>query len=217
MNLINLIELYESEDKDIFANINLPKGLEKDLVVQTILDLSATFIPLYTDYRLFNQKNIAFFNRNYLNFARLLEAFNEEYNPIHNYDRYEERDENRNRENTENNNISIKNEGTQSPSQTQEKKVSAFDSSNYENQEKIELGGTNRESQSGNQQTNLNSNENESYTTDNHLYGNIGVTTSQQMLESEFVMREKWNLYEMIARKWFSEFMLRMEGESYGY
>ena len=59
--------------------------------------------------------------------------------------------------------------------------------------------------------------ENETYKTDNHLYGNIGVTTSQQMLESEFVMREKWNLYEMIARKWFGEFMLRMESESYGY
>lgn len=60
MNLINLIEFYESEDKDIFENINLPKGLEKDLVVQSILDLSGTFIPLYTDFRLFNQKKYYF-------------------------------------------------------------------------------------------------------------------------------------------------------------
>lgn len=33
---------------------------------------------------------------------------------------------------------------------------------------------------------------------DGHLYGNIGVTTSQQMLESELDIAE-WNLYEHIA------------------
>ena len=31
-----------------------------------------------------------------------------------------------------------------------------------------------------------------------HLYGNIGVTTSQQMLQSELDVA-RWNLYEQIA------------------
>lgn len=36
--------------------------------------------------------------------------------------------------------------------------------------------------------------------------GNIGVTTSQQMLESEILLRCKWNLYEIIAAAFRREF-----------
>ena len=40
------------------------------------------------------------------------------------------------------------------------------------------------------------------------VHGNIGVTTSQQMLESEMVLRLKWNLYEQITDLFLSEFVL---------
>ena len=40
-----------------------------------------------------------------------------------------------------------------------------------------------------------------------HLYGNIGVTTSQQMLESELDIA-KWNLYEQITDLFLNEFCI---------
>ena len=48
--------------------------------------------------------------------------------------------------------------------------------------------------------------------TDEHegrIHGNIGVTTSQQMLESEMVLQEKWgNLYNHIADCFISELLI---------
>ena len=40
-----------------------------------------------------------------------------------------------------------------------------------------------------------------------HLYGNIGVTTSTQMLE-DFLRVERWNIYEHIADIFCDEFCI---------
>lgn len=65
--------------------------------------------------------------------------------------------------------------------------VSAFDSDEYQKDSKT---------------TNLN-------TRTSTIAGNIGVTTSQQMLESEIALRTKWNAYEIVANKFFDELMLK--------
>lgn len=203
MNLINVIKWYEGQELDIFDGIVLPDGLDRDLVVNTILDLSATYIPLYTDYDLFNMKNKVFFQRNLDNFTLMYQALKKEYNPIHNYDRYEDKDEsNIYDEKTER---TVNNSDTEN--NTSENQVSAFDSSSYQPKEKDIYNGSVTRKSSDNYKGN-NSNK---YTTKNHLYGNIGVTTSQQMLESEIDLRTKYNIYEIIAKMWYNEFMLRVE------
>lgn len=65
--------------------------------------------------------------------------------------------------------------------------VSAFDSDDYQKDSKT---------------TNSN-------TRTSTIRGNIGVTTSQQMLESEIALRTKWNAYEIVANKFFDELMLK--------
>lgn len=40
------------------------------------------------------------------------------------------------------------------------------------------------------------------------VHGNIGVTTSQQMLESEMILRLKWNLIEQITDLFLQEFVI---------
>lgn len=203
MNLINVIEFYESQNLDIFDGIILPNGLDKDIVVNTILDLSATYIPLYTDYNLFNMKNKVFFQRNLNNFTLMYQALKEEYNPIHNYDRYEDRNEERNINEENGRNI----DDTVTRDLFTENQVSAFDTNEYQKQSRILDQGNETTKTSDN----YNSNSNDMYTTKNHLYGNIGVTTSQQMLESEIDLRKKYNIYEIIARMWYNEFMIRVE------
>lgn len=203
MNLINVIEFYESQNLDIFDGIILPDGLDKDIVVNTILDMSATNIPLYTDYNLFNMKNRVFFERNLENFTLMYQALKEEYNPIHNYDRYEDRDEERNINEENGRNI----DDTVTRDLFTENQVSAFDTNEYQKQSRILDQGNETTKTSDN----YNSNSNDMYRTRNHLYGNIGVTTSQQMLESEIDLRKKYNIYEIIARMWYNEFMIRVE------
>lgn len=52
-------------------------------------------------------------------------------------------------------------------------------------------------------------NESES-THEGRLHGNIGVTTSQQMLESEIELRNKYNIYDIIINDFIDEFCLRV-------
>ena len=42
----------------------------------------------------------------------------------------------------------------------------------------------------------------------NWIHGNIGVTTSQQMLASELQIRPKLNIYDLITDMFYKEFML---------
>lgn len=194
MNLINIIDLY---DYSPFENIKLPNGLDKDIVVNTIMDKCAEYTPIYPELKLLTWKIENFFAKNYDNWTKLLNAYNLEYNPIHNYDRHEEIDETYKRDRTnkltENNTSNTVDTG----------KVSAFDSSAFQNSTEDTTVDTENNTH--------NTDEDIVDTTkkDNHLYGNIGVTTTQQMLESEIALREKFNLYDIIANAFFSEFMLR--------
>lgn len=195
MNLINIMNLWKDEGKDIFDGIYLDPRLDKDLVVNTILDYSATYIPLYKDYNLFNFKNKVFFDRNRDNIAHLLDAFTLDYDPIYNYDRYEKYNEvdetNRNSNSTSSLNSNIEN------------KVSAYNSSTYQPSNESTSADTTKD--------NVTSDDKHNYYTDSRIYGNIGVTTTQQMLESEIDLRDRYNIYEWIARKWYNEFMLKVE------
>lgn len=195
MNLINIMNLWKDEGKDIFDGIYLDPRLDKDLVVNTILDYSATNIPLYQDYNLFNFKNKVFFDRNRDNIIHLLDAFTLDYDPIYNYDRYEkykEIDETNRNSNS-----------TSSLSSNIENKISAYNSSTYQ--------PSNESLSADNTKENVTSDDKHNYYTDNRIYGNIGVTTTQQMLESEIDLRDRYNIYEWIARKWYDEFMLKVE------
>lgn len=195
MNLINIMNLWKDEGKDIFDGIYLDSRLDKDLVVNTILDYSATYIPLYQDYNLFNFKNRVFFDRNRDNIVHLLDAFTLDYEPIYNYDRYEKYNEvdetNRNSNSTSSLNSNIEN------------KVSAYNSSTYQPSNESTSADTTID--------NVATDDKHNYYTDSRIYGNIGVTTTQQMLESEIDLRDRYNIYEWIARKWYNEFMLKVE------
>lgn len=195
MNLINIMILWKDEGKEIFDGIYLDPRLDKDLVVNTILDYSATYIPLYQDYNLFNFKNKVFFDRNRDNIAHLLDAFTLDYDPIYNYDRYEKYNEvdetKRNSNSTSSLNSNIEN------------KVSAYNSSTYQPSNESTSADTTKD--------NVTTDDKHNYYTDSRIYGNIGVTTTQQMLESEIDLRDRYNIYEWIARKWYNEFMLKVE------
>ena len=69
---------------------------------------------------------------------------------------------------------------------------SAFDSSTYEPHDRSELNGK------GTSKNNAKGTDKGTFDRDAHMYGNIGVTTSAQMLEGELEVRKN-NLYNMIA------------------
>ena len=73
----------------------------------------------------------------------------------------------------------------------------------------VNNSGTQRNSGSESGSVSNNENGTDSYTNIHHarLFGNIGVTTSQQMLQSEFDIA-RWNMYEHIADLFCQEFCI---------
>ena len=156
-----------------------------DTLLAALINRGASFCVLYPDPDYFQLMNGAWWDRWKGAFEKWFEALSLEYNPIENYDRIE-------------NWTDSGESGSEiSSSGTTEGQVSAFDSNSYSPHDK-EINSSGSEASASN--------------TDEHegrIHGNIGVTTSQQMLESEMVLQQKWgNLYNHIADVFISEMLI---------
>ena len=229
---MTMIGLY-NYDPTLFDSADFPEGINKDLAVETILLRCGESPAVFQSVPFMKMKISNTARKWYNNIEHMLSAIKTEYNPIYNYDRFEEWHDDdvkmetnttlttTETESNETNNIESDktSSSTDNVSKTTENEVSAFNSSEYqpsdkttetgengsENEENIKTGSTNKQTGTGE------TNSSHSYNTDNdsdhkgHMYGNIGVTTSQQMLESEFNLRQKINIYDVIAEIFFKE------------
>lgn len=76
-------------DPTLFDDVVLPDGIEKDYVVNDIIRRSGDLFPYHQALPYLKTNITAWFNRNYLQFERMINALLEEYSPIENYDRHE--------------------------------------------------------------------------------------------------------------------------------
>lgn len=186
MNFINLIQYSRDVLQDenyLFKDIVLPIGIDKEILINTIMDTCAVATPLYNYPELLKAKIDNLFKKNYDVYTRLLKAFNAEYNPIDNYNRKTSYTD------TTHNIATGKGDA--------ENKVSAYDSSEYQPNEKTI--------------SNSNNQQDGSLVHEETTSGNIGVTTTQRMLESELNVRPKLNIYEVIANDFYNELMLYIQ------
>lgn len=203
---LSLLAFYE-HDNTLFDNLTLPEGIDKEIVVSHILNSAGDFEPTYTEYDFLKYEIGMWGKRHYFTFDRWIKALSKEYDPLSNYDRYEFSSDNFNEnENTGSEQGITSNSGDSSDS-VQSTDVSAFDSSNYSPKEKVTTGS--------NSETTLNQNSTESFERiknnsnqhSAHLYGNIGVTTSQQMLELELEV-SRFNIYDEIVNLFKREMLV---------
>ena len=188
---MTLIGLY-NEDNTIFDNLNVPVGLDKQTLVNNILLRSGEFEVLYPDPD-FMKFSIGSFSAAWQDtFERWVNALSIEYNPLENYDRQEDWTDTRNGHNS----------GTTSgtTSNTLTNKVSAYDAGDALTTRGQDVNyGADSSSSSG-----------ESHEGAHHrvrVHGNIGVTTSQQMLQSELDLGY-CNIYEKITDLFLTHFVI---------
>lgn len=181
----------------VLDDIILPSEMDKQDFIDQLLYSCGQLIPWIQEPNYLKHNINLWFKRMRTNFERMYIAMNEEYNPLHNYDRYEDWNDVGSSKSTS------KADSNNKSSNTSENKVSAFNSTNYQPDNKNE--GTN--------ESNFNSNSLAENSVDNthkgHLYGNIGVTTSAQMLEGEMNVR-KLDLYKTISILFQHEFLLEV-------
>lgn len=195
ITLIGFENYLQGYDNSLFNKLVLPEGIDKDTLTNNILLRAGEFEVLYSNPD-FLIDAIALWGKKYLRtFEKWLAALNIEYNPLENYDRIEEWNEHNT--NAGNTTDVSSNSGTINS----ENKVSAYDSNEYQPHDNTLSSSAN----------NTNSSTQVSATNDNvrtgRTHGNIGVTTSQQMLQSELDIA-KWNIYEQITDLFITEFCI---------
>ena len=170
MATISLLGLY-SYNNDIFRGLQLPQTLDKETFINNLLAECAEFEILYPDadfmafmVEVWSKKELAVWEK-------LAETLSYEYDPISNYDRHEEWQDN----------------GNSKGNSTG--KVAGFNSEELVNANGAETNITNSNKRTG------------------RIHGNIGVTTTQQMIEEERRVA-KFNITDYIIDSFKRRFCL---------
>lgn len=210
---LTLIGLY-NYDSTLFNDMVMPNGVDSDLVKNTILQKSGEFELIYPALDYMKMMIKFWSNKHQRTFEKWFDALNIQYDPLYNYDRMEEITIGRKGSDVKGGNTKSNTKGSTTPpatTTTNTDTVAAYDSSTYQPKEQrtdqltINTSGSDSSDSEGSYNEVNQRNEDETHTA--HLYGNIGVTTSQQMLQSELDIA-RFNLYEQIADLFVEEFCI---------
>ena len=199
MTLIGMNQFMLSLNDDLFKNLTLPEGIDKQTLTDNILLEGGEFEVVYSDPIALQSFIGIWSRREQATFERWISALSIDYAPLENYDRQEHwTDE-------VDGTGSSTSDGTlnTNSSDTSELQKSAYDQSTYSPYEKTINGGTTGSASHDSTGTTM-SNDSEH---NGRIHGNIGVTTSQQMLESELNLGY-WNLYQKITQLFLQEFVI---------
>ena len=221
MSLLTVEGLYNYDDT-LFNGSNVPEGLVKQIAIDTILMRTRELEILYPDLNYMKTRITIWSNKYQINWKKLYDTTVLEYNPIENYDRMEDwtdtDDETSTsaRDNTRNTTNTVKststNEIMNSVNVTDQN--TAFNAGLADHAKQITDGDTTENGSLTNTETGKDT-ENESvsggrtgrHTRTGRAHGNIGVTTSQQMIQSERDL-VIFNLYDVIAESFIENFCL---------
>lgn len=213
MDRVTLWGFYQY-DKTLFDNIVLPDGIEKENLVAEIMKNSGDLYP-YHQVAEYLKLNINYwFARRLFDFGKIYEALRMEYSPIENYDRKE--NITRNYENSgidkASTTLGSTTTSTNIGTNDNENKVSAYNENDYTNREKDiqSHNSTVTNTGSGTDTTQTEYGLKRKEVEDIRVHGNIGVTTSQQMIESELSLRAKYDIYKIISREFEREFLVQI-------
>ena len=179
--ILSILGLYKY-DNTIFDSLQIPNNVDKKTLINRLIFDTAELeciMPSPSSFAYF----VGAYSASRLDaWSRITETLAAEYNPIHNYDRHEEW--------TENGSGSSSGSVNNSGEDVSKLDRSAFNSSTYEPAEKstVDYGAKQSTSSSANNQS----------AHDGHLYGNIGVTTTQQMMGEEINIRSN-DIYKIIV------------------
>ena len=210
---LTLIGTY-NYDNTLFDNLSF-ENVDHETMVNTILMNCGEFEVLYPNIETLKDMFTLFSKKWSRTVEKWVIALNTEYNPLENYDRYEKymgnevETEHGNESYTNNGNTVLSRSG--SDDNNSENKTSAFNSVDYQPNEqtinKMTYGSFDRNDVNLSQTRTPNLKKTRTPNLENHIHGNVGVTTSQQMLESELKL-QYWNLYDKISNIFMKEFCI---------
>lgn len=216
MTIYGLNNYMTSVQDDLFSGLTLPTGITRDVVIKNILKESADFETLYSDPYFLQELITNWSAKWYDTFEKWYNALQIEYEPLYNFDRYEEWEDvgTSASTNTGTGNVSNKSKTEETPSgkmiqkhfvtpyESNVQTLQGSDETSYENYKDTTETNTTSGTSTSNTGTGNTTGKHKG-----HLWGNIGVTTSQQMLEAELEIAT-WNLVQHITDIFMKEFCI---------
>lgn len=219
-------------DATVLDGVVVPEGMDAELMKNTLYMRCGELTSHWSSPGTFKAATTHWFLTHQWNIQHLYNLLLAEYNPIHNYDRDETItiDVGENGGRGYNSEVTSTGEtsgdSTRTPNLTNtddttvKRNVSAFDSAEYQPRDEDVTDATRTESGTDNieshdetsnntatdyqEQTVNNRNENHV----NHMEGNIGVTTTQQMMQEEIALMKGFNLYDTVASMFEDDMMV---------
>ena len=199
-------------DSTIFDSLTLPEGLNKTTAVEEIVMECAELECLYPSVPFFKRAVGIWSATMQSSFARVWSAVNLEYNPIENYDRQEDETTTGTRQHSGQDVTTGSNSDTRtvSDSGSVQNKIAGFDASALVDHDSGTSSRSGTDSTTGTDRTELTHGEKiaDAGTRTSRIHGNIGVTTSQQMLESELDLVPRLNFYRYLAEEFKRRFCI---------
>lgn len=203
ITLIGCKAFFDNAGGDLFEKLLLPEGLNKETLVNNIIFHGGEFEVLYANPYYIRDSIGTWSAVHAATFKRWIDALALEYNPLENYDRKEDWTDITDRDAT---GTSQSESGSTSGTDTSnENTKSAFDSSSYQPNEKDDATSTTETTATD--ETTVTNSEDNTFTHSGRVHGNIGVTTSQQMLQSELDLGY-WNIYQRITELFLHDFVI---------
>lgn len=235
---LTLIGLYKHVP-ELFDMLALPAAYDKDTFIDTVLLDHGEKRVVYPEPDFFKYAVGVWSRKWAASLERIALALESEYNPIYNYDRFEkwedhERGDYKNRVENSGDDVTT-NTGTVETTETgtttetttdmeTERTVSAFNENGYQPEEKSVVNGTVTREPDTTQTVTPDTTQTLTHgaiedgsgddrrdrTHDAHLYGNIGVTTSMQMVTEELSLRTNNNMYAIAAELFADDLLLML-------
>lgn len=202
----------------LFEQVALPDGVDRDILADTIISKYGELDVVYTNPRMLDYYNGVWFRRKFEIIKKMYATTQFEYDPIENYDRKEDY--------WETNNDVMDSESTSSDvTDTSNKdvtdgvvstetinQVSPYNADSYINDSKNDETVTNDTTVTNAGNVKADSTSNQTTVDDRdkkgglRAHGNIGVTTTQEMIEQER-KSVQFDLYEWVAALWADDFL----------
>lgn len=219
---LSVLGLFNYNDK-LFELLEVPRGVEKELVIDRILMTCAEYEVLFPSWD-YMHYIIGRWSRMRADvWARLYRTTQFEYDPIYNYNRYEEWTDDRKGQSSGTSKSTAAETGSATDEQTtngtasgsEEDSTAGFntdvpklhDVKDVSSSTETTTGRTAETSADRTESGSTSAEESESSTHAGRMYGNIGVTTTQALINEERLVSE-FNMYNYIADDFAREFCL---------
>ena len=231
---LSVLALY-NYDNNLFHNLHLPSGFTEDdrqTIISNILADCAELECLYPDFNTMQFMIGAWSSLELPVWTRIYNASLLEYNPIENYNRTEEETVTNDLTEAHSGNDKTQQSGkdtssgsmtgseTHSGTDTTTNKITAYDANTFYDHDSNSLVHGHSVADSNTTSGSLTYGKSETFThgesikhtgsttRENHTSGNIGVTTSQQMLQQEIDISPALNVAKMITESFRERFCL---------